>query len=74
LPGKIWLGTDVGIFVSEDAGATWAPFNDGLPNVAIFDLKISKPGSSLLACTHGRGAFTLALSPSDAIFADGFDG
>ena len=74
LPGKIWLGTDVGIFVSEDAGATWAPFNDGLPNVAIFDLKISKPGSSLLACTHGRGAFTLALSASDAIFADGFDG
>jgi hypothetical protein len=37
--------------------------------VAIFDLKISQPGISLLACTHGRGAFVLSF---DEIFKDGF--
>ncbi|HZX91677.1 MAG TPA: sialidase family protein [Rudaea sp.] len=68
--GTIWAGTDVGMFVSEDSGGTWTPYNPGLPNVAIFDLKVSKPGSSLLACTHGRGAFLLS---SDIIFANGFE-
>jgi len=67
--GRLWAGTDVGMFVSEDAGATWTPYNSGLPNVAIFDLKISQPGISLLACTHGRGAFVLSF---DEIFKDGF--
>jgi len=70
--GTVWAGTDVGAFVSVDAGATWTPYNPGLPNVAIFDLKVSAPGASLLACTHGRGAFLLA-APSDVIFADGFE-
>ena len=70
--GKIWAGTDVGVFVSEDAGASWTPYNPGLPNVAIFDLKVNAPASTLLACTHGRGAFVLT-STSDVIFADGFE-
>jgi len=70
--GKIWAGTDVGVFVSEDAGANWTPYNPGLPNVAIFDLKVNAPASTLLACTHGRGAFVLT-STSDVIFADGFE-
>jgi hypothetical protein len=68
--GKVWLGTDVGVFVSNDGGGNWAPFNNGLPNVAVFDLAVSKPGGSLLACTHGRGAFALRL---DDIFFNGFE-
>ncbi len=27
----LWAGTDAGVYVSEDLGATWAPMSDGLP-------------------------------------------
>ncbi|MBL8299735.1 MAG: hypothetical protein JNN30_15470 [Rhodanobacteraceae bacterium] len=70
VPNTIWAGTDVGAFLSSDGGSTWIPYNEGLPNVAIFDLKSNRTTGSILACTHGRGAFRLKL---DAIFIDGFE-
>ena len=70
-PNTIWVGTDIGAYLSTDGGATWNPYSNGLPNVAVFDLKTSAFTHTILACTHGRGAFRLDL---DAIFIDGFDG
>jgi photosystem II stability/assembly factor-like uncharacterized protein len=61
LPGSsstLYLGTDLGAFVTNDAAASWSPFNDGLPLVAIFDLAIEANTGVLLAGTHGRGMFT----------------
>lgn len=71
LHDTLWAGTDVGTFLSTDAGASWIPYSDGLPNVAVFDLKSNAATGQILACTHGRGAYRLRL---DAIFIDGFDG
>ena len=70
-PGQIWAGTDVGMYLSQDNGDTWIPYNDGMPNVQVVDLKANRNTHTILACTHGRGAFTLDL---DAIYIDGFDG
>ncbi len=56
-PDNIYIGTDLGAFVSTDAAATWSPFNDGLPLVAVFDLAINSTSGLLLAGTHGRGMF-----------------
>jgi len=70
-PGQLWAGTDVGMYLSMDGGDSWIPYNDGVPNVAVFDLKSNGRTHSLLACTHGRGAFLLNV---DGIFIDGFDG
>jgi len=69
VPNRIWLGTDVGMYVSTDAAQSWQPYNDGLPNVPVFDLASSNAGAVILACTYGRGAFVLHL---DQIFGDGF--
>jgi photosystem II stability/assembly factor-like uncharacterized protein len=71
--GRIWAGTDVGMYVSDDYGQNWTPYNTGLPNVAVFDLASSSAGSTVLACTHGRGAFVLATTADDLIFVDGFE-
>ena len=68
---QLWAGTDVGIFLSTDAGTTWHPYNNGMPNVAVFSLTANRATHTILACTHGRGAYRLNL---DAIFIDGFDG
>jgi len=53
-PDIIFAGTDLGVFVSRDAGRNWLPFGSGLPNVVIDDLKIT-PDDILYAATHGRG-------------------
>src|SRR5260370_39684634 len=31
----IYVGTDVGVFISEDGGDSWNPFGQGLPNVDV---------------------------------------
>ncbi len=60
--GDIYVGTDLGVFRSRDDGASWQPFNDGFPNVAVFDLAYNDGTGQLIAATHGRGIF--AIQPS----------
>ena len=59
----VYVGTDIGVWRSNDAGGTWTHMGPetGMPNVAVFDLKINTATNRLVAFTHGRGAF--ALSP-----------
>ena len=55
----IYIGSEVGVFASEDGGATWSPTNEGPANVAVEDLIWT--GTTLICATHGRGAFTIAI-------------
>lgn len=58
-PGTIYIGTDLGVYVSANDGATWASLANGLPNVAVFGLKLHRSSRTLRAVTHGRGAWDL---------------
>jgi photosystem II stability/assembly factor-like uncharacterized protein len=61
-PALLYVGTDIGVWVSSDAGATWThmgPESD-MPNVAVFDLQKSSATGRLVAFTLGRGAFVLS--------------
>jgi len=69
-PDVVLIGTDIGVFRSDDRGISWAVFNDGLPNVVVHDLVAVAATDSVVAFTHGRGAFRLAEAP---FFADGFE-
>jgi photosystem II stability/assembly factor-like uncharacterized protein len=65
-PEKIWfVGTDAGVFFTNDAGATsynaTRPF--GLPNVPVFSLKQSFITGYLYAGTYGRGLWRARLLP-----------
>jgi photosystem II stability/assembly factor-like uncharacterized protein len=57
----MYVGTDVGVFRTTDEGATWQLFSDGLPNTAIYDLKLHTPARLLRAATHGRGLWERKL-------------
>ncbi|WP_273568118.1 WD40/YVTN/BNR-like repeat-containing protein [Maribacter halichondriae] len=50
--GLLYAGTEWGIYVSFDDGASWAPFQLNLPITAIRDLEVRD--NDLIAATHGR--------------------
>jgi photosystem II stability/assembly factor-like uncharacterized protein len=56
-PNTILAGTEIGLFESNDAGATWAISNSGLPAVSIWNMKVVD--DQIVIATHGRGIWTL---------------
>jgi photosystem II stability/assembly factor-like uncharacterized protein len=70
---RLVAGTDIGVYSSEDGGASWMPVGTGLPRVAVFDLGITSERKLRIA-THGRGMWEIALpgftpAPANPIFA-----
>jgi len=62
-PNTIWVGTDIGLFESNDDGATWHIADNGLPPVAVYDMFIS--GHQVVVATHGRGIWTVDIPEID---------
>jgi photosystem II stability/assembly factor-like uncharacterized protein len=59
-PRILYAGTEFGLFISRDAGATWEEFRPGnFPAVAVRDLVQSKKGDDLVLATHGRGIWII---------------
>jgi photosystem II stability/assembly factor-like uncharacterized protein len=56
----IYVGTEVGVFASEDSGATWSPTNEGPTSCSVDELIWMD--KTLVAATHGRGIFTIDLA------------
>ncbi|NAS31717.1 glycosyl hydrolase [Flavobacteriaceae bacterium R38] len=59
----LYVGTDNGVYVSFDRGATWEAFANGLPNVAVHDLVIQAEAKDLLIGTHGRSIYKANIAP-----------
>ncbi|HYI08126.1 MAG TPA: hypothetical protein VEK57_03560 [Thermoanaerobaculia bacterium] len=60
---RLYLGTDLGVFVSLDGGLTWAVENSGFAAVvteAVF-IGPGANGPAVYAFTHGRGAWRAEL-------------
>ncbi|HEX9462932.1 MAG TPA: hypothetical protein VGB82_10070, partial [Alphaproteobacteria bacterium] len=55
----LYAGTEVGIFASEDGGATWNVPQDGPANVSVKELFWI--GSTLHAATFGRGLYKIDI-------------
>lgn len=60
---RLYLGTDLGVFVSIDGGASWAVENTGFANVPVESLSLNVVGytTQLFAFTHGRGVWRVTL-------------
>jgi uncharacterized repeat protein (TIGR01451 family) len=59
-PDTLYVGTDVGPFVTYNGGRSWYPLGTGFPMVSIWQLDLDPSHRLLAAGTHGRGAFTLS--------------
>ena len=58
----LFLGTDVGVWVTRNRGAGWYALGTGLPVQTVFDLKLHGASRQLFAFTHGRSAWTINVS------------
>ncbi|MBD3237559.1 MAG: T9SS type A sorting domain-containing protein [Candidatus Eisenbacteria bacterium] len=61
-PNVLYVGTDIGCFVSATTGESWSALGTGLPAAPVLDLKLHAPTRTLVAGTHGRSMFSLDVS------------
>ena len=68
-PNLLFLGTELGLWVSVDGGKQWAHYKGGdLPAVAVRDLAIHPRDHDLVIATHGRGIWIVDdISPLRAL-------
>ncbi len=55
---RIWAGTEIGIFESNDEGKTWNLLPD-FPNVSVWDMRAED--NEIVIGTHGRGIWTATI-------------
>jgi uncharacterized repeat protein (TIGR01451 family) len=58
-PRTLYVGTDVGPFVTVNGGRSWQRLGDSIPKVSVWQLDYDSSHGVLAAGTHGRGAYTL---------------
>jgi len=71
----LFVGTDVGVYLTLNRGASWQQFMTGLPTVPVHDLKIHPRDRELIAATHGRSIWIVDIAAleqlSDQVLAGG---
>ena len=60
-PAWLYAATSVGVFTSENGGATWSTTNEGPANIRVREL-FWLDNSTLVAATYGRGMFRVSVS------------
>jgi len=58
----LYIGTDIGVYHKDNSMTDWVPFNDGLPNVIVKELKIHYDEGTISAATFGRGVWKSDLN------------
>lgn len=68
----LFIGTEFGLYVSNDTGKTWVLFKANLPEyVAVRDMVIHPRTNDLVLATHGRGVYIVDdISPLRLLTAD----
>jgi len=61
LPGTLYAGTDLGVFVTRNLGQTWTALGGYMPVQPVWDLELHHGTRRLYAFTHGRSAWMLDL-------------
>lgn len=57
----VYVGTDIGVYYTDNNLDMWFDVSNGLPNVIVTDMEINYPANKLVAATHGRGVWETEL-------------
>ena len=59
----LYLGTEFGMWISVDRGASWTKFAGEFPNVSVHEIAQHESNGELIVGTHGRGAWAVDVTP-----------
>ena len=64
-PERLFIGTDFGMYYTEDGGATWQVMGEGHSICPVFDIDLDNGARKLVSGTHGRSMYSFDLSQLD---------
>src|SRR5262249_4119750 len=62
-PSLLFAGTDIGVYVSNNAGARWVALKSNMPPAPVSDIVIHPREHDLVAGTYGRGIWIADIAP-----------
>lgn len=63
----LYVGTDMGVFITFDGGANWEALQGGLSHIPVHDMVIQERENDLVIATHARGVYILNLKTVQSI-------
>ncbi|HSM59533.1 MAG TPA: hypothetical protein VK849_01995, partial [Longimicrobiales bacterium] len=67
----LFVGNEVGLYVSIDGGGEWVRLGNGLPTVPVDDILVHPRDNDLVAGTHGRGIWIMDdIGPLEELTTD----
>ncbi len=66
----LYVGTDMGVYLTFDGGRNWELLQGGLPNTPVHDLVIQARDKDLVIATHARSVWVLPLEKVLSITSD----
>jgi photosystem II stability/assembly factor-like uncharacterized protein len=69
-PNLLYVGTDHGLYISLDRGASFMQLNNQLPAVAVHDLAIHPRDKDLIVGTHGRSIYIASVKELQQLNAE----
>lgn len=58
-PNLLFVGTEFGVFFSNNSGESWTQLKSGIPTISVKDIAIQEREEDLVLATFGRGFFIL---------------
>ena len=70
-PDLLFLGTELGLFITMDGGGQWYKYTNNMPSVAVHFIALQKQTNDLVLGTHGRGVIIIDdISPLRELTAE----
>ncbi|MFQ6081856.1 MAG: WD40/YVTN/BNR-like repeat-containing protein [Candidatus Aminicenantia bacterium] len=57
----LYVGTDLGVYITIDGGQTWHSLCNNLPTIAVHDLIVHPRDNDLVIGTHGRSVYVMNI-------------
>lgn len=62
-PDLLFVGTDLGVYVSIDGGGRWTRMRSNMPPAPVHDLLVHPRENDLVVGTYGRGVYVTDVTP-----------